>query len=151
MQMGSTAPLHGPSSRIVNAVLDLYRIMLWNVNGLKPEKLKPHEIATLIAAADIIILTETWLVGPEAVPQELQNDFDCFGIYREKVCASGRLSGGVLVCVRKHLSDCVSIHLTDEQAGIIWLKIDGRGAWPDLYMAACYFSPRMQRIGDETV
>ena len=97
--------------------LENFSFLNYNVCGLT-EKLSDHTFVDFVTTHDFITFTETF-ISDEEFESPVFKDYKCFVAKAIKLSKTGRLSGGVIVLVKKHLSDFISRIKTDHAQTIV--------------------------------
>lgn len=112
------------------------KILQWNVRGLNPDMLT-QEVLYVLAKADVIVFTETWLANIEDIPTDLTAKFTCHAACRP-YSGRGRPGGGVLVGVRNPISH--TLQHTTVAPESVWVSIDQANTNP-LQIGGVYLPP----------
>ena len=100
-------------------MLKNFTFLNYNVCGLAG-KLSDHTFVNFVTTHDFVTFTETFI--DEDFDASVFNEYDCFVSKAKKLSKQGRLSGGIVVLVKKHLSGFIS-HLVTDQDNVIVLRI----------------------------
>ncbi len=131
------------------------KILTWNIRcisttnalGQKSLKTKVQEIYHKFVSHDIVCLQETWCTDDEARSLEDENFKVLFSNRKYRDPNAKRISGGVIVMVKKHIWKGVKKMLSSSD-DVLWIKLDKNffKSDRDIFLACSYLPPQGSSI-----
>jgi hypothetical protein len=114
----------------------------YNVHGLK-SKLENTSFCRFISKYECVCLTETFVASYDDIDLSIFAEFDLYPAQATKLSNSGRLSGGILVMIKKSLKQYVSEIESDEK-NVVVMRIDRKlfNMDLDLFWFCTYIPPK---------
>ena len=112
--------------------------MFWNIGGIT-QKISDISFIDCIKSYDVIGLTETWCSDIDL--QYIFPDYEMIMKTGDKISSSGRLSGGILVLIRKHFCNYKKWTKITENAVFILFDRDLFGLDRDILYSCVYVQP----------